>query len=116
MTNTIFSEGGLKWQNTSPAGAKAAEPRLTRVFWQFSPLRKNGICQLLYPTTDDICQNGSVCFKILSGYLYFSVYKQLVVAIHFTGLENELREIIGSLKMHTKRSSAAARGLVLPKK
>ena len=39
-----------------------------------------------------------------------------MVAIHFTGLPNELREIIGSLKMHTKQSIAAARGLVPPKK
>ena len=54
--------------------------------------------------------------QFLSGYLYFSVYKQVVVVIHFTGLPNELREIIGSLKMHTKRSSAVARGLVPPKK
>ena len=52
---------------------------------------------------------------MLSGYVYFSVYKQLVVAIHFTGLPNELREIIGSLKMRTEQSSAAARRLVPPK-
>ena len=74
--------------------------------------------QFLWAVTnsDDICQNESICFKILSRYLNFSVYKQLVVAIHFTGLPSELREIIGLLKMHTKRSSAAARGLALPKK
>ena len=75
--------------------------------------------QLLSAVTDsdDICQNESDCFKVLSGYLYFSVcIKQLVVPIHFTGLPNELREIIGSLKMRAKRSNAAARGLVSPKK
>ena len=36
----------------------------------------------------------SVLLKTLSGYLYFAVCKQLVVPIHFTGLPNELREII----------------------
>jgi len=40
----------------------------------------------------------------LSGYLYFAVCKQLVVPIHFTGLPNELRQIIVSLKMCAKWS------------
>ena len=70
--------------------------------------------QLLSAVTnsDNICENESICFKILSGYLYFSIYKNLVVPIHFTGLPNELREIIGSLKMYTKQSSAAVSVLV----
>ena len=74
--------------------------------------------QLLSAVTnsDGICQNESDRFKLLSGYLYFSVCKELVVPIHFTGLPNELREIIGSLKMRAKRSNAAARGLVPLKK
>ena len=40
--------------------------------------------QLLSAVTnlDGIYQNESVFFKILSGYLYFSVCKQLVVLIH----------------------------------
>ena len=49
------------------------------------------------------------CLKSLSRYLYFAVCKQLVVPIHFTGTQNELREIIGSVKMRAKRSNAATR-------
>ena len=55
------------------------------------------------------CHNESVCLKSLSRYLYFAVCKQLVVPIHFTGTQNELREIIGSVKMRAKRSNAATR-------
>ena len=65
--------------------------------------------------SDEICQKESVCFKILTEYLCFSVCKQLVVLIDFTGLPNEFHEIIGTLKMCAKRSNAAARGLVPPK-
>ena len=45
----------------------------------------------------------------MMSYLDYAVCKQLVVPIHFTGLPNELREIVGSLKMSTKRSNAATR-------
>ena len=64
---------------------------------------------------DPILLLQSVFLKIMSGFLYFAVCKQVLVPIHFTGLPNELREIIGSLQMLTKRSNAATPVLVPPK-